>query len=175
MGRSVARPLRSGPAVAAGGRSRRGPTPRGRRGFTLVDLVTVLAVATLVAGLALPFVGRAALLSRAASVSAAMDSVATAARSYRSDTGRWPDDGVPGRRPPELLGYLADDIATSTPRWELRWVRWPLPGREVPVVGVELSPRDPALGRAVLRIRGAEGLIRAGGTWLYLVEEEPPG
>lgn len=98
-----------------------------KKGFTLIELMVVIAIIAVLAAVIAPQVFRQVAKGRAASVESFYNSVKTAATSYFSDTGAWPAScnpancntiaGVNG-------GFVA--AATNNPGWDGPYLdRWP--------------------------------------------------
>lgn len=69
---------------------RRGPQPRATRGFSLVELVVVLAILTLLAGVAVPIVSSQLDRANVARAKSDLAVLAGAFVQHRSDTSYWP-------------------------------------------------------------------------------------
>jgi prepilin-type N-terminal cleavage/methylation domain-containing protein len=82
------------------------PHPTRRPGFTIVELLVVVMIVGILAGLALPNLRGAALRADAAHVVADARAVGLAAHEYLSDHGRFPASGSVGTVPPEMEEFL---------------------------------------------------------------------
>lgn len=69
-----------------------GPTRRGERGFTLVELLVVMVILVLLASLVAPRVVGYLGSSRTKSAKVQIESLVTSLELYKLDTGRYPDD-----------------------------------------------------------------------------------
>jgi general secretion pathway protein G len=78
-----------------------------RQGFTLLELMVVVMIIGILAGLAIPNLRGAMLRADAAHVLADARAVGLAAHEFLSDTGRFPASGSPGTIPAEMEESLA--------------------------------------------------------------------
>lgn len=67
-----------------------------RKGFTLIELMVVIAIIAVLAAVVTPQIFRQMAKGRRASAEAFYNSVKTAAHAYFSDTGQWPPNGAAG-------------------------------------------------------------------------------
>ena len=121
-------------------RHRRSHAPRpggSRRGFTLVELLTVLMVMGTVGRITLPNVHNLVLNARAQEVANRVALVHLAAVDYMQDHGDWPDDVYAGQIPPGLDAYLPEGFAFEGEGYRLDWENWMVP---------DGLPDDPGLG-----------------------------
>lgn len=99
-------------------------------GFTLVELLIVVAIIGILANIATPALRRQILKAKAVKVVEDFRTVRRAAFEYYRDHGAWPRDYSPGREPRELKPYLKGKINWKNPvpgagvlyDWE-NWVR----------------------------------------------------
>jgi prepilin-type N-terminal cleavage/methylation domain-containing protein len=92
-----------------------------RRGFTLIELMIVVCIIGLVAGIAVPKVLRARSRAQAAEAVGAMRAVRIGVTIYFDSAGGWPADGSPGVIPPGLVGYLPNRSVFVGKGWSLTW------------------------------------------------------
>lgn len=78
-----------------------------RQGFTLIELMVVVMIVGILAGLAIPNLRGAVLRADAAHVVSDARAVGLAAHEFLSDTGRFPQSGSAGEVPAELEASLA--------------------------------------------------------------------
>jgi len=67
-----------------------------RKGFTLIELILVIAIIAILAGAMVPLINTSREAARFAKVAADLDSIKTAAVMLHSDTGKWPAAGKDG-------------------------------------------------------------------------------
>ena len=143
-------------------------TPRDA-GFSLVELVVVVVIIGVLAGVAIPRTQTAVTRARATALVNDLRTVRQAAHEYRMEHGSWPPATEEGRIPDGLEEYLPDGFSFQGPRARVAFVNhaddrigeW---GEGVGV-GVRIVD-DPALQAALRRIlasRDASGGSGEGG------------
>lgn len=95
---------------------------RGHRGFTLVELITVVAVLGILVGVSIPQYQQVRRRADAAAVVGAVHVVRHAAYSYNESTQEWPPGAAFGRTPPGLAGYLPSGFSLTQPTFSLAWM-----------------------------------------------------
>jgi len=65
---------------------------KGKKGFTLIELMIVVAIVGILAAIAIPAYLDYTVKAKITEVSAAMDALATAASEYHASVGKFPDD-----------------------------------------------------------------------------------
>jgi prepilin-type N-terminal cleavage/methylation domain-containing protein len=156
----------------------RGTTTRHARdgGFTLVELVVVVAVVSILTRIALPNVQEALLRARATAARGDVEVVRTAALNYYARTSQWPAEAAAGELPPELVGDLPEGFTFDRGTYLLDWDRWTLPdglpGSPEPrtLVGVSVSTDDELLGNAVAALVGPSGWYSLGHSNTFLID-----
>lgn len=111
-------PTRTEPGSAASTR---------RAGFTLVEILLVVAVVSIVVRIAIPNVQHVMTQARAVEVLAQISSVRTAAHEHLAEHNTWPDDAPPGSLPDELRPYLGASFTFQGEGYTLDWESWELP------------------------------------------------
>lgn len=117
--------------------------------MTLVELLIVLLVTSILAGIAAPSYQRSIHQTRATRIVGDCQAVRAAAQMYRMDTHDWPADADAGVAPRELAPYLAGTEFEGT-GYELDWDRWELD--DGTLVAISVVVEDPALEAAVLSV-----------------------
>jgi prepilin-type N-terminal cleavage/methylation domain-containing protein len=124
---------------------------RGRRGFSFVELLVVLTVMGVLAGLGMP---RYTQMRRKAVARAALGDVLAirvAAYNYSVARSSWPADVQPGSTPPELVTLLPAGFLFARGSYSLDWESWTVPAgslknaTETAVVGVAVDSEDAGL------------------------------
>jgi len=134
---------------------------RAGRGFTLLELVIVVTVIGILAGIAIPAYFGLVSSTRAAQAVADLQALRAAVYLYYGDLGRWPDEAAAGVVPQGVQQNLPSNFAFSNKWYTLDYDNWiPLhrlgsaPSGTTTAIGVSIVSRDPKL---LLRI---QGLIR---------------
>jgi prepilin-type N-terminal cleavage/methylation domain-containing protein len=151
---------------------------RATGGFTLVEVVVVVAVVSILTRIALPNFQEAAIRARAAAALGDVDVVRTAAVNYNARTNEWPAEAPAGQVPPELVADLPEGFTFDRGEYLLDWDRWSLPaglpgetgGRPHTLLGVSVATDDPLLGNAVAGLVNQNGWYSLGNTNTFLID-----
>jgi prepilin-type N-terminal cleavage/methylation domain-containing protein len=147
-----------------------------KRGFTLVEVITVTLIVSVLTRIALPQMHEVRVRARAASVRADFDIVRGAAQNYHADNFSWPNDMDAGVTPPTLLEYLPDGYSFDRGDYLLNWENWILPNglpndpSTRAVIGVSVTTDDRALGAAVLDMINEAASYQLGNTYTFIFE-----
>lgn len=114
-----------------------------RRAFSLIELIAVIVVLALLAGVAIPKYLDSSFQARAAAVARTLKSVAHAALQYEQDYGAFPPDQVTGVLPPEFMSYLSNDVWTPSIPGVGRY-NWEGPPGWAFAPGISVVPTTPA-------------------------------
>jgi len=128
---------------------------RGRGGFTLAELLVVMAILSLLAGLAIPNLQRAILKARAADAIGDLEVIRVAVLQYQGDRHEWPPDRNRGQIPPGLEEYLPDGFSFVGDDYVMDYDNW---SRNRGFIGLTIITQEPELGDAMLSLLGD-------GTW----------
>lgn len=129
-----------------------------RSGFTLVELLIVLALIGIVARLAVPYYQRYVTMARAAGAVSEIATIRLAAYTYHTDTLEWPPDVNRGIVPAELVPYLGEGFSFTRDDYVLDWDNWTLPDGSPSrpetgvLVGISLTTADEQLGAAFVNL-----------------------
>lgn len=131
---------------------------RDERGFTLIELMVVVTVISLLAGLAMPKYHELRKRATAAQAIGALGVVRHAAFAYNEATGQWAPNGTTGDAPPELINYLPAGFSFSQEDFDLAWRHssWLSGDAQESAQMVQVYTRDPYVCDAVFRLLGGD-------------------
>ncbi|NNM03906.1 MAG: prepilin-type N-terminal cleavage/methylation domain-containing protein [Gemmatimonadetes bacterium] len=139
--------------VTNGKRARVG-TALGTRGVTLIELLTVMVILSILAGIAMPKLRGAIIKAQAADVIGDLNAIKVAVLTYQSDNNAWPRDRGRGRVPPELVDYLPDGFTFQKDEYTLDYDNWSRRRRGPFNIGITFISRNQELGLTVLNMLG---------------------
>lgn len=128
------------------------PTPRGRDGFTLVELLVVVVIVGLLAGLAQPRFDRVLLKARAAQAVSELKVIDVAVRQYQAQHHQWPPDKNRGIIPPGLDEFLPEGTTFQTEHYVIDYDMWD--DQPQGLVGLTIITTNEELGQAMLELLG---------------------
>jgi len=142
---------------------------RRRKGFTLIELITVVIVIGVLASIAMLKYGDLRNTARAAEVAGDFRVVMVGAYNYYSDNNAWPPDGAPGVRPAALDPYLPGGFTFSRPEYTLDFDNFGVGGGNY-IVGVTVSSANANLMARLIRNMGTKfPFFSTGGTLTYII------
>src|SRR5687767_13214437 len=100
---------------------------RRRRGFSLIELMTVMAVIGLLAALGIPRYRDVKRRAHSAAVVSDFNTVRIAAYNYFAEHSTYPADGSAGSPPATLVPYLPTNFEFTTANYTLDYDVWPSP------------------------------------------------
>ncbi len=146
---------------------------RRRAGFTIVELLTVMIVLGLLAGIAILKYIDLRHRARTAQVTGDLRAVRIAAYGAMYDTGVWPAEAGPGVVPAGLVPYLPANFSFVRPEYTLDWENFVPPngGSVSPYqIGMVVTAADPRLQRALEQTLGNNlPFISQGGTLTFII------
>ena len=149
---------------------------RAAGGFTLVELIVVLAVVSILTRIALPHFEEAVIRARAVAALGDVEVVRTAAANYHARTNEWPAEAPVGQVPPELVNDLPEGFSFDRGQYQLDWDRFSLPlglatwPESRMLLGVSVATPDEMLGNAVAALVGNGGWYSLGHSNTFLIE-----
>lgn len=132
---------------------------RDQRGFTFIELLVVLTILSVLAGLAMPQYELVRKRARAAQAVGAISVIRHAAFAYNEATGQWAPGGSTGQVPPELTSYLPNGFSFSQLDFDLAWrhTTWLSGGLEMSAQMVQVYTHDPYVCDALDHLLGGAG------------------
>jgi prepilin-type N-terminal cleavage/methylation domain-containing protein len=97
--------------------ARSGESRQAKAGFSLVELLVVLAILAILTSIILPNVLRAVYKGRAAKVVTDMTRIRMGAQDFYNDKSTWPANTAFGTVPKLLVSYLPPGTDFNLPRW----------------------------------------------------------
>jgi prepilin-type N-terminal cleavage/methylation domain-containing protein len=148
-----------------------------RRGFSFIELLTVLVVIGTLVRIAVPAVREARRRAVAAQVIADFNAVRLAAIDYHADTGGWPRERATGRVPPELVSGLPRGFTFNRGPYQLDWENWDVRGRSRfrgtgVILGISMVTSDEVLRNAVEGLLGGAVRFTVGNKVTFILQTE---
>jgi prepilin-type N-terminal cleavage/methylation domain-containing protein len=145
-------------------------TRRRRRGFSLIELMTTMAVIGILAALGIPRYREMKRRAYYANVASDFNTVRIAAYNYFADHSTYPPDAGAGAPPAAMIEYLPKNFEFTTPNYTLDYDVWPSPlNPDQLVVGVTVRSGDPQLINMLARNIASGSLgIMAGDAYTYI-------
>jgi prepilin-type N-terminal cleavage/methylation domain-containing protein len=141
-----------------------------RRGFTLIELMMVLAVLGLLAALGLPRYRDMKRRATAAAIASDLNTVRIAAYNYFADNNTYPPDGTAGAPPAAMIPYLPKNFRFDNGSYTLDYDVWPSPiNPSQLVVAVTVTSGDQQLVNIIARNNPAGGVgLNVGNGFTYI-------
>ena len=136
-----------------------------RRGLTLVELLLVLVIVSILAGLAIPNYQNVVTKARAADLLGRVDVVEVAVQSYLGDNNAWPAETGPGVIPTGIGTYLPENFSFAGDDFTLDWENGG------GLVGVGIVTDNVPLGNALVEIAGPGRWFVSGNRYVFIIEQ----
>ena len=139
---------------------------RGRRaGFTLVELLLVVVIVSILAGLAIPNYRNVVNKARAADLIGRIDVVEHAVQSYIGDNNTWPSETAAGVVPAGVTNYLPENFSFTGEDFQLDWENGG------GLIGVGIVTDNEPLGNALVDIAGPGRWFVSGNRYVFILEQ----
>jgi len=143
---------------------------RNRRGFTLVELLIVVVVLVILAGLSLLKYIDLRATAQTAAITGDIRSVTVAVFNYYAEYEKWPDESGPGQVPNGLAKFLPGGLTDELKRPEYTLDYENITLEETPLIGVSVSTTDPKLqARLLATFASKSPFFVNGGKVTYLI------
>ncbi|MEP6687716.1 MAG: type II secretion system protein [Gemmatimonadales bacterium] len=146
---------------------------RRREGFTIIELLMVMIVIGILAGLALLKYVDLRHRARASQVVADLESVRLAAYGSWYEHNVWPSDAMAGQVPTDLVAYLPQNFSFVKPEYTLDWENFVPPGGGPSggmQLGVVITAADPRLQKTLEQtLANRLPFVAVGGTLTFII------
>jgi prepilin-type N-terminal cleavage/methylation domain-containing protein len=146
---------------------------RRRYGFTIIELLAVMIVIGLLAGIALLKYIDLRHRARAVQVAADLESVRLAAYGAWYEHNTWPNEAASGQVPADLVPYLPQNFSFVNPEYTLDWENFAPPGGGPSAgmqIGVMITASSPRLQAALEQTLGNKlPFVSVGGTLTFII------
>jgi prepilin-type N-terminal cleavage/methylation domain-containing protein len=143
-----------------------------RSGFTVIELLTVMLILGILAGISILKYIDLRNTARAAAVAGDFRVVMVAAYNYHSDYETWPPDGGPGAPPAPLAPYLPGGFSFAKPEYTLDFDNLGLGGGAY-VIGVTVTTSNADLMAKLIRNLGTrQPYFASRGALTYIISAD---
>jgi len=133
-----------------------------RRRFGATEAVILVEVLALVVYVAMPALRQAGIREQASRAANDIEQVRFAAKTLHARSGKWPEDGAPGRAPESLRALLPASFTFDRRDYQIDWDHWTLSdGPELfsktsEFLAVSAVASDPRLSHEIVEAVGAK-------------------
>ena len=138
---------------------------RGRRGFTLVELMLVVVIVSILAGLAIPNYRVVVIRARATDVLGRIRVVELGVHSYLGENNAWPSEAAVAVVPPGLVSFLPENFTFASEDFDLDWENGG------GLIGVAVVTDNDLLGQAILNVAGPGSWFVSGNRYVFVLEQ----
>jgi prepilin-type N-terminal cleavage/methylation domain-containing protein len=146
---------------------------RGRRGFTFIELLVVVLVLSILAGIGILKYIDLRHRALSAQVVGDVEAIRLAAYTQYYETGAWAPDAGAGVKPPELAPYMSQSFSFIKPEYTLDWENFapPTPGPSAGLqIGIVVAATDARLAHSLaLHMGNRSPCIVTGSTITYVL------
>ena len=138
---------------------------RGRGGFTLVELMLVVVIVSILAGLAIPNYQVVVIKARAADILGRIRVVELGVHSYLGENNAWPNESAVSVVPPGLVVFLPENFTFASEDFDLDWENGG------GLIGVAVVTDNDQLGQALLNVAGPGSWFVSGNRYTFVLDQ----
>lgn len=136
-----------------------------RAGFTLVELMLVVVIVSILAGLAIPNYQVVVTKAKAANILGEIDVVNHAVQSYLGDNNSWPPESGAGTVPSSIVQYLPENFTFTGEDFQLDWENGG------GLIGVAVVTDNEPLGSALVDLVGPGRWFVSGNRYVFILDQ----
>ncbi len=121
---------------------------RRQNGFTLIELMLVVVIVSILAGLAIPNYQNVVVKARAADLLGRIDVVRVGVHQFLGENNAWPGETATGVVPAGLTGFLPDNFSFTGEGFNLDWENGG------GLIGIAIITDNETLGNALVDLAG---------------------
>lgn len=134
-------------------------------GFTLVELMLVVVIVSILAGLAIPNYQVVITKAKAANILGQIDVVNHAVQSYLGDNNSWPPETGSGQVPAAIVPYLPANFSFVGEDYQLDWENGG------GLIGVAVVTDNEPLGNALVDLAGSGRWFASGNRYTFILDQ----
>jgi len=136
-----------------------------RAGFTLVELLLVVVIISILAGLAIPNYQVVVTKAKAANILGEIDVMNHAVQSYLGDNNSWPPEAAAGAVPGGIVNYLPANFSFVGEDFQLDWENGG------GLIGVAVVTNNAQLGNALVDLVGSGRWFVSGNRYVFILDQ----